>query len=85
MQTKQWSLQDAKNKFSAVVDAAQQGRAQIITRRGVPSVVVVSVKEFEKLQSYEANQSPSFIDLLLDIPRDDGEFQRIDVQMRDFE
>ncbi|MFZ2405968.1 MAG: type II toxin-antitoxin system Phd/YefM family antitoxin, partial [Methylobacter sp.] len=52
MQTKQWSLQDAKNKFSAVVDAAQQGKAQVITRRGVPSAVVLSIEEFEKFQRF---------------------------------
>ena len=77
MQTKQWSLQDAKNKFSAVVDAAQQGKAQVITRRGIPSAVVLSMEEFEKFQRYEAAKTPSFIDHLLSIPVDDGEFERI--------
>jgi antitoxin Phd len=46
MQTKQWTLQDAKNKFSAVVDAARQGKAQVITRRGVPSAVVLSIRVY---------------------------------------
>ena len=60
MQTKQWSLQDAKNKFSAVVDAAKQGKAQVITRRGVPSAVVLSMEEFEKFQRYEAEKAPYY-------------------------
>ena len=85
MQTEQWSLQDAKNKFSAVVDAAQKGKAQVVTRRGVPAAVVLSIEEFEKFQRFEAAQSPSFIDHLLSIPTDDGEFERIDIQLRDFE
>ncbi len=85
MQTKQWALQDAKNKFSAVVDAAKQGKAQVITRRGIPSAVVLSMEEFEKFQRYEAAESPSFIDHLLSMPADDGEFERVDVQLRDFE
>ena len=85
MQTKQWSLHDAKNKFSAVVDAAKQGKAQVITRRGIPSAVVLSMEEFEKFQRYEASKAPSFIDHLLSIPVDDGEFERMDVQLRDFE
>ena len=85
MQTEQWSLQDAKNKFSAVVDAAQKGKAQVVTRRGVPAAVVLSIEEFEKFQRIEAAQSPSFIDHLLSIPTDDGEFERIDIQLRDFE
>ena len=85
MQTKQWSLQDAKNKFSAVVDAAQQGKAQVITRRGIPSAVVLSMEEFEKFQRYEAAKAPSFIDHLLSMPTDDGEFERVDVRLSDFE
>jgi len=74
MQTEQWSLQDAKNKFNAVVDAAQKGKAQVVTRRGVPVAVVLSIEEFEKFQRFAAVQSSSFIDHLLGMPSDDGEF-----------
>ena len=31
-----WQLQDAKNRFSAVVDAALTGHPQRVTRRGKP-------------------------------------------------
>jgi antitoxin Phd len=85
MQTEQWSLQDAKNKFSSVVDAAQKGKAQVVTRRGVPAAVVMSIEEFEKFQRFDAAQTPSFIDHLLSMPTDDGEFERMNVQLRDFE
>jgi antitoxin Phd len=85
MQTEKWSLQDAKNRFSAVVDAAKKGKAQVVTRRGVPAAVVLSIEEFEKFQKFEAAQSPSFIDHLLSMPTDDGEFERMNVQLRDFE
>jgi prevent-host-death family protein len=30
----QWTLQDAKNRFSAVVEAALAGEPQRVTRRG---------------------------------------------------
>ena len=85
MQTQQWSLQDAKNKFSAVVNAAQKGQAQVITRRGVASAVVLSMEDFEKLQRIELVQAPSFIEHLLSMPADDGEFERLDIELRDFE
>ena len=85
MQTEKWSLQEAKNRFSAVVDAAKKGKAQVVTRRGVPAAVVLSIEEFEKFQRFEAAQSPSFIDHLLSMPTDDGEFERMNVQLRDFE
>ena len=39
----EWTLRDAKNKFSAVAAAAVKGTPQHVTRRGPPAVVVVSV------------------------------------------
>jgi antitoxin Phd len=65
MKIDQWSVQDAKNKFSAVVDAAERGKAQLVTRRGIPTVVVISVAEFEKLKQLEAQQLPTIVDHLL--------------------
>jgi antitoxin Phd len=85
MQTEQWSLQDAKNKLSALVDAAQHGKAQIVTRRGIPAAVVVSFEEFEKLQRLETMQAPSFIDHLLSMPTDDVVFEHMNIGLRDFE
>lgn len=38
----EWSLQDAKNSFSAVVDAACKGTPQTVTKRGKPAVGVRS-------------------------------------------
>ena len=35
----EWPLQDAKDRFSAVVDAAVAGDPQRVTRRGKPAVV----------------------------------------------
>ena len=43
----QWTLQDAKNKFSAVVNAACAGTPQVVTRRGKPAAVVLSMHDYE--------------------------------------
>lgn len=64
----QWSLQDAKNKFSAVVDAASQGIPQFVSRRGRPAVVVVSVEKYEKMLLQERLNSPNFAQFLLSMP-----------------
>ena len=45
----EWPLQDARNKLSAVVDAAVAGEPQRVTRRGKPAVVVLSVEKYERL------------------------------------
>ena len=48
-----WKLQDAKAKFSQVVEDALKIGPQFVTRRGHKAVVVVSVEEYEKLISLE--------------------------------
>ena len=78
----EWPLQDAKNKFSAVVDAALAGEPQRVTRRGQPAVVVLAVEEYERLCRLELASAPSLGELLLEIPQDDGEFERIPLDPR---
>ena len=78
----EWPLQDAKNRFSAVVDAALAGDPQQVTRRGKPAVVVLAVAEYERLRHMEKAAAPSFADLLLAIPQDDEEFDRLDLAAR---
>ena len=72
----EWALQDAKNKFSALVNAALAGEPQRVTRRGRPAVVVLAVDEYERLRLLEKEEAPSFARLLLEMPQDDGEFER---------
>jgi prevent-host-death family protein len=79
-----WQLQDAKNRFSEVVEAARRA-PQTVTKHGKPAVVVVDVTEYERLQQLERVQAPSFADLLLAVPQDDGEFPRSKARMRDTE
>ena len=78
----EWPLQDAKNRFSAVVDAALSGNPQQVTRRGKPAVVVLAVDEYERLCHMEKAAAPSFADLLLAIPQDGGEFDRLRLPAR---
>ena len=80
-----WQLQDAKNRFSTVVDAALGGEPQHVTRRGQPVVVVVAVDEFERLCRLDSASAPTFGRLLTAIPTDDGEFERLEVTPRDVE
>ncbi len=78
----EWPLQDAKNRFSAVVDAALSGNPQQVTRRGKPAVVVLAVDEYERLCHMEKAAAPSFADLLLAIPQDGEGFDRLRLPAR---
>jgi prevent-host-death family protein len=64
----QWSLQDAKNKFSEVVNAARQGEPQLVTRRGEPAVVVLSAEAYAAMLRRERLNAPSFAQFLLSMP-----------------
>lgn len=78
----EWPLQEAKNRFSAVVEAALAGDPQRVTRRGKPAVVVLAVEEYERLRHLERANAPTFAELLLAIPRDGGEFERVRLPSR---
>jgi len=85
MSTFTLSLHDAKNRFSAVVEAAQRGEPQLVTKRGVPAVVVISAEEYERLRQCVSKDMPSFRDHLLAMPTDDVEFETLNASLREFE
>lgn len=77
-----WSIQDAKDRFSAVVEAARR-RPQTVTKHGKPAVVIVAAEEYERLRQLERLKAPTFNEHLLSMPKDDGEFERLTAEPRD--
>lgn len=67
-----WPLQDAKNKFSEVVDRALQDGPQTVTRRGQPVVVVVSLDTYRRM----AGDRPGFKALLRQAPIEGLDLER---------
>jgi prevent-host-death family protein len=59
-----WQLQDAKSKFSEVVDRALEQGVQIVTRRGKMAIVVMPFEEYERL----THQNGSLAQFLLTPP-----------------
>ena len=66
-----------------MVDAAQRGEPQLVTKRGTPAVVVLAAEEYARLRSLEARAAPSFVDHLLAMPSDDEPFERLEIEPRD--
>jgi len=87
MPISEWSLQDAKNKLSKVVDAAVQGRPQLVTRRGVKTAVVISYRDYTRVATIVEAPHPSFEAFLGTIPKQgpaaDVDFERIQLVPRD--
>ena len=44
-----WQLQDAKNRFSEIVNKALRDGPQVVTRRGKKTVVIMSVEQYQVL------------------------------------
>ena len=80
----EWPLRDARNRFSALVNAALGGETQLVTRRGRPVVVVLAVDEYERLRQLEEADTPTLGGLLLEIPQDDHDFERMFIPARPF-
>ncbi len=64
----EWQLQEAKNRFSEVVNLALTEGAQTITRHGKPVVVVLSQEEFRNLAPKKEKKPWSLLDALLACP-----------------
>ncbi|MDT1063952.1 type II toxin-antitoxin system Phd/YefM family antitoxin [Paracoccus sp. CPCC 101403] len=78
-----WTLQDAKNRFSAVVEAALAGQPQQVTRRGKPAVVVLSAAEYARMQAAATERRGSFITHLTNFPAEPDAAPRAQVAPRD--
>lgn len=57
-----WPVQDAKARFSEMLDACITDGPQIVTRRGAEAAVVVPIDEWRRLK---ATAAPSLKELLL--------------------
>jgi prevent-host-death family protein len=82
MDDPRWSVQDAKNRFSEVVEAARD-KPQTVTKHGKRAVVVVAAEEYDRLKKLERQKAISFKEHLLNMPKDDGTFERMKAPLRD--
>lgn len=65
-----WQLQTAKNKFSQLVQEAQRGDPQIVTRNGKPVVYVI---DYDRYRDLFAAEKPSKKAVLRNRPHKDLE------------
>ncbi len=82
MRRSSWSVQDAKNSFSSVVDAARR-EPQTVTKHGKPAVVIVAAEEYERLRRQQRSGASSFKQHLLTIPKGDINFPRLEGKPRE--
>ena len=79
-----WQLQEAKNKFSKLVEKAQREGPQFVTKHGKESVVVLSAEEYHKIATPKSNlfhfmQNSPLHEISIDIERDKSFSREIDL------
>jgi antitoxin Phd len=67
-----WKLQDAKARFSELVDRALRDGPQVVTRHGEKAVVVVAYRDFTTAEPAE-----DFKSFLLSAPKMDIDLERL--------
>jgi prevent-host-death family protein len=70
-----WQLQEAKNKFSNLVDKARHDGPQVVTKHGKESVVIIAIEDYQKLNKPKSDLVAFFkksplSEICLDLSRD---------------
>ena len=61
---RKWQIQEAKSKFSELIDEASKNVHQIITKHGKDTAVIISIEEYKKL----TQQNGSLVDFFKNSP-----------------
>lgn len=73
---KSWPVQDAKSRFSELLNACEREGPQIVTRRGLEVAVMAPIREWRRL----AAARPTLKELLL---TDESRFADIEIPRRE--
>lgn len=63
-----WQLQQARSRFSEVVDCTLNEGPQVVTRRGEEVVVLLSVRDYRQVKR-QLKSTSSLTNILLNAPR----------------
>ena len=79
-----WQLQEAKNKFSNLVDKARHDGPQVVTKHGKESVVIIAIVDYQKLNKPTSDLISFFkksplSDINLDLTRDKSSSRDIEL------
>lgn len=75
-----WSVDDARNRFSALVEAARRGEPQLVTKHVAPAVVILAVEEYARLKALDEQRTSPFTDHLA-LPQDDEVVDRLEMTL----
>ncbi len=84
MKDNTWQLQEAKSKFSQLVENAMHKEPQIVTKHGDKAVVVLSFEEYTKITKPQTDlvnflRNSPLAEIELEIPRSQDMPREIDL------
>ena len=84
MKINTWQLQDAKSKFSHLVEKALHNGPQFVTKHGNNAVVILSFKEYQEITRPQSDlvtflRSSPLVNIELDISRDKNSPREIEL------
>lgn len=79
-----WQVQEAKQRFSEVLRAAESGEAQIVTKHGEEVAVVIDIAQYRRLRGEATSlmdylRAEPYVEADLDIQRRRDEPREIDL------
>lgn len=79
-----WQLQEAKNKFSNLVDKAHHDGPQVVTKHGKESVVILAIEDYQKLNKPKSDlvtflKTSPLSGINLDLTRDQSSSRDIEL------
>ena len=78
-----WQIQNAKNRFSELVNKASQGKPQLVTKNGKPVAYVIDCSTYRKKIANDKHSKKSIImdrphkDIIIPIVRDKGTGRKV--------
>lgn len=77
-----WTMEEAKNDFTAIAEAAYAGQPQFIQQNGQDEVVLISAQKWEEKDKSQSDMlgrqadapKKDFIEFLLSAPQGDWDF-----------
>lgn len=81
-----WTMEEAKNDFTAIAEAVYAGKPQYVTNHSHPDLVITTKSRVERTEQEEDNKR--FVEFLLSIPKEEAfieENEERNIPLRDIE
>lgn len=83
-----WTIEDAKNDFGLVAEAAYAGEPQYVTNHSHPELVIITKKRYDQLDGENKEENRKFIQYLMSGPKGDifpDGYEPTELTLRDVE